>query len=74
MKNRLKPGEIIERIAKSEKVSEHEVRSQIMLAIRIGMLSQDPDVKNRWNEIPRKGEIPTPKELIAHLVSHTGLF
>ncbi len=50
--------------AKQNGVSVNEVLEEIQKAINEGMKSSDPQVKEMWKNIPRKGEIPTPEEII----------
>jgi hypothetical protein len=44
-----------------------EVRREIEIAIEIGMSSSNPNVQRKWNQIPCRGEKPTPDELIRYL-------
>ncbi len=50
--------------AKQNGVTIKEVREEIQKAINEGMKSSDPQVTEMWSKIPRKGEIPTPEEVI----------
>lgn len=50
--------------AKQNGVTLKEVREEIQKAINEGMKSSDPRVKEMWSKIPRKGEMPTPEEVI----------
>ena len=55
----------IEEIARTHGISEAEVRSDMMAAIRAGMENPDPAVQKKWAEIPWKGNTPTVEEFIA---------
>ncbi len=55
---------IIEEIAAQNNTTVGEVRREMEAAIRAGMNSRDPKVRAQWAKIPRKGDIPTPDELI----------
>lgn len=59
--------QILKQIAKENHVTPEEVRFEIQAAIQIGMNSSDPDVRQRWAEIPKKGDVPTPEEVIVFL-------
>ena len=54
-------------IAEKESLSVEDVRIEMMAAIAEGMSSSDPVVKEMWNNVPCKGEVPEPEELIAWL-------
>jgi hypothetical protein len=45
-----------------------EVRREIEAAIQAGFNNPDPKVQEQWAEIPRRGDIPTPDELITYVV------
>lgn len=59
----------IKEIAKKEKISEEEVRNEMLLAIREGMNSTDPTVQKQWRDFKFKGKEPTPEEFIMYMAS-----
>lgn len=56
-----------QRIAAKEGVSVEEVRKQIKLAMLTGMCNPDPKVQAYWKQIPHKGDVPTPEEVVVFL-------
>ena len=54
-------------VAREEGVSVDSVREEIRAAIAEAMRSDDPAVRELWQNIPCKGEVPEPEELIAWL-------
>lgn len=58
--------EAVRKIAQAEGISVKKVRKHIQVAIISGMTSPDPTVRAKWTEIPRRGEYPTPEEVIAY--------
>ena len=62
-----KMEKIMQEIAKDHGVSVEEVRRELELAIQAARANPDPQVQAQWANIPCKGDIPTPEELIAHL-------
>ncbi|MDD4564718.1 MAG: sporulation initiation factor Spo0A C-terminal domain-containing protein [Eubacteriales bacterium] len=59
---------MFERIAVEHNTTVEEVRQEIEAAIRAGFNNPDPKVQAQWAKIPRKGDIPTPDELITYVV------
>jgi hypothetical protein len=59
---------IFERIAAEHHTTVEKVRREIELAIQVGLQNPDPKVQAQWAKIPRKGDVPTPDELIAYIV------
>lgn len=59
---------IFERIAVKHNTTVEEVRREIEVAIQAGFNNPDPKVQAQWAKIPRKGDIPTPDELITYVV------
>ena len=59
---------IFERIAIDNHTTVSEVRREMEIAIRAGFENPDPKVQAQWAKVPRKGEIPTPEELITYVV------
>ncbi|MGC4018691.1 MAG: hypothetical protein QM793_05320 [Muricomes sp.] len=62
-----KAEKMLRTMAAREGVSVHTVRAQIQKAIDIGMSDPDPLVKAFWDNIPHKGERPSPEEVICFL-------
>ena len=63
----MKTSRIIKRVAQMHKVSEEEVREQLLFCMKIAASSPDPAVRARWEAIPRKGITPTVEEFIEYL-------
>jgi hypothetical protein len=59
---------IFESIAAEHNITVEEVSREIEAAIRAGFNSPDLKVQAHWAKIPRKGDIPTPDELITYVV------
>lgn len=55
----------IEQIALREATTVEQVRTNIQLAMLSGLLSEDPEVREKWKRIPSAKELPTPEEVIA---------
>ncbi len=55
----------IQRVAQQENKSFSEVYTAIQEAICTAFHTPNPAVQAKWAQIPRKGEIPTPEELLA---------
>lgn len=73
MRNRrMDAEEAIRILAMREGLAIEEVREQMELAMAEGLGSEDPRIRARWEEIPRKGGTPTPEELIGYLAAHMG--
>ena len=53
--------------ARKEGISVENVREEMKAAIAEGMKSGDPAVQAMWQDVPCKGEVPEPEELIAWL-------
>ncbi|HHY27929.1 MAG TPA: sporulation initiation factor Spo0A [Desulfitobacterium dehalogenans] len=62
---------IFERIAAEHNTTVEEIRREIETAIQVGFNHPDPKVQAQWAKIPRKGEMPTPDELITYIVRQT---
>ena len=59
---------IFSRIAAAHNCTVDEVKAEITNAIKAGLQNPDPEVRGKWAEMPRAGEIPTPEEVIAFCV------
>lgn len=59
---------IFEKIAAGHRITVEEVRREIEAAIQAGLHNPAPKVQAHWAGMPRKGDIPTPDELMAYLV------
>lgn len=57
-------NDILTRLALQNGISVPEVRKEIERAIEAGMENPDPEVRESWHMIPRKGKIPTVEEAI----------
>jgi len=64
---KLKATTAIEKVARQNGVGVDEVRREIELAIGIGMASSEASERAYWDEIPRRGERPTPEEVIDYM-------
>ena len=58
----------LESVAKKNGVSVEEVRREIEISIAAAKANSDLEIQAFWMSIPRKGEFPTPEEVILHLV------
>lgn len=63
----MKARKAISRIATENGVTVKEVREEIQKAIEEGMKSSDPQAIELWKNCPKKGEKPTPEELIEYI-------
>lgn len=61
----------LKQLAKQEGVSVETVRHEIEIAIAEARKSTDPKAQAFWKTVPRKGEYPTPEEVIVHLAGMT---
>ena len=59
----------LQEVARQNGVSVEEVRREIELALQVGQANPDPQVQAQWASVPRKGDRPTPEEVIAHIVT-----
>jgi len=57
----------LKEVAKNHGISVAEVRREIELATTSAQANPDPQVQAKLTAVPKKGEIPTPEELIAHI-------
>lgn len=57
----------MKKIAEREGIPVESVRKHIQIAMLNGLCSNDPQVKAFWASIPRKGDVPTPEELIMYV-------
>ncbi len=70
MKKSIDAKRAIQTIAMKEGLPIEEVRKEMELAILAGLCSQNPDAQAQWKQVPCKGDIPTPEELITYLATH----
>lgn len=63
----MKSRKAIGRVAAENGVTVKEVREEIQKAIEEGMKSSDPQAIEFWKNCPKKGEKPTPEELIEYI-------
>lgn len=59
--------QIIQKIANENHVTPEEVLFELENVIQIGVNSSDPSVQRRWAEVPKKGKVPTPEEVMTYL-------
>lgn len=59
-----KMEDVYEEIAKRHGTSAERVRRDIRSALKAGDREPDPKVQAVWENIPRTGDKPTPKEVI----------
>ncbi len=57
----------LEKVAQKEGISVEEVKREIAMAIAAAYSNPDPKIQRRWNDIPCKGDVPTPEEVITQL-------
>jgi hypothetical protein len=62
-----KANKALKKLAKQKGVSEGTMRREIKIAITEAMKSPEPQAQSFWKSIPRKGEQPTPEEVIAYI-------
>lgn len=55
---------VFSEIAEQNGVTAQEVRNEIMRAIALAMESSSENEDSIWSTMPKKGEVPTPEELI----------
>ena len=60
-------GNALKQPARKKGISVDTVRYEIEIAINSGFNSTAPQAQAFWNSIPRKGERPTPEEVIVHI-------
>ena len=56
----------LERIAAREGTTPDMVRKHIQVGLINGLISEDPQIRAAWAQIPHAGEIPTVDEVIAY--------
>ena len=59
---------IFAQIAAQNHTTVEEVRREMEHAMLEGYENPDPGILARWASLPRQGDIPTPEELIEHVV------
>jgi len=59
----------LQEIAEKEGVSVAEVRQEMGFAITAARENPDPMIQALWQSVPRKGDEPTPEEVIAYIAS-----
>ncbi|MEZ4357357.1 MAG: sporulation initiation factor Spo0A C-terminal domain-containing protein [Eubacteriales bacterium] len=64
---------IFEIIAEENNTTVEEVRKEIEIAIQSGFNSNDHKARSQWAKIPKKGEVPTPDELIDYIILQSKL-
>jgi len=61
---RLNAYDALAQVAKEAGLPVEKVREEIDFVIRQAMSNPDPQIRERWDLIPRKGEVPTAEEVI----------
>lgn len=64
-----KAQKAIREIARSERISEAEVRNEMEIAILAGYNNPDPAVRAEWAKAPFGERIPTVEEFISWMAS-----
>ncbi|MCD8050767.1 MAG: hypothetical protein LUE89_03710 [Clostridiales bacterium] len=59
---------IIKIIAQKNGVREDEVLREMQAAIEAALKSEEPTAQAHWRSLPKRGDIPTPEEVVAYLV------
>lgn len=63
----MKAKEAISKVAAENGMTVKEVREEMQKAIDEGMNSTDPQAMELWKNCPKKGDKPTPEELIDYI-------
>ena len=63
----IKAKKALNKLAKQKGISEEAVHREIEIAIAEAIKSPEPQAQSFWKSIPRKGEQPTPEEVIAYI-------
>ena len=58
---------IFKQIAAQQQITAAEVYREMELAILSGFENNSPDVQAQWAKVPRRGDLPTPEELIEYI-------
>lgn len=66
-----KAEKALKKLAQKEGVSVETVRREIENAITAAQRSTDPQAQKFWKSVPRKGERPTPEEVIVYIAGLT---
>jgi len=65
--NEKKIARSLKKVAQKYGVSVEEVRRDIGLAASAAKENPDPQIQAFWDSVPRKGDKPTPEEVIAYV-------
>lgn len=65
----MRPKHLFEYLAKQRGISVPELRKLISIRIESGILSDNPLEKSQWEQIPHKGQIPTPDEWLQYVIA-----
>ena len=57
---------ILKAVAQKNNTTTEDVLREMEAAIAIGMNDPDPEIQAKWRQIPRKGDCPTPEEVIMY--------
>lgn len=64
-------GEILNELARIHHVRPEDIRKDMEEAMRVGMETQDPNVRMRWQQIPKSGDTLTLEEFLEYLLNLT---
>ena len=64
----------ISEIARSQRVSEAEVRTEMEIAMMEGYNNPDPAVQAEWAKAPFGNRVPTVEEFLSWMVSKLGIY
>ena len=57
---------ILKAVAQKNNTTTEDVLRLMEVAIAMGMADPDPEVQEKWRQIPPKGDQPTPEEVIMY--------
>ena len=57
---------ILKAVAQKNNTTTEDVLREMEVAIAMGMNDPDPEVQEKWQQIPHKGDRPTPEEVIMY--------
>lgn len=59
--------DVFNEVAKKCRTTPDEVRNEIQQAIDEAFNNPDPEIRRRWENVPRKGDKPTAEEFIKYM-------
>lgn len=63
----MKNKDIFKEIAVKYGITPDEVRNEIQQTIDEAFSNPDPEIRKRWENVPRKGDKPTAEEFIKYM-------